>query len=609
MADEQSRLDTKLEINEYDKSNLEKIDENLNKTMPDAPFPMCKVDSKGKIEKANSFIDEVFLYDDLEQADFFALTGVKVDQLEEIAESNINTTLERNGKIFKVVANKEFCSGEVGYTVAFDDVTELEQLKIKYKQNLSCMAKVSIDNFDELHSRVSTEQKNNVSNTINSIITEWATSIKASLNKIQNDEFILFFPYIKLEETIESKFDILDKVRSVDTGADFPLSLSIGIGVGGSDMQETETLADSAMDLALGRGGDQAVIKTVEGTSYYGGKTLAREKSNKGKSRIIAHALKALIAQSNQIFIMGHRNADMDAFGSSLGVFRLCKLEDKDARIVISTVNKSLKDIYDSAVEKETYNFISGEKAIGQIEENALVIVVDTHRASYVDCPELLDRAKNVVVIDHHRRAEDFIKNATLHYLESYASSTAELVTEILQYSGEKKLLVKLEAEALLAGMTIDTNRFAVKTGVRTFEAASYLRRSGADTTEVKRFFQTDLDSFKIKSQCISDANFYEEGFAMSICHGENEDVQVINSTVADELLTIKGIKASFVAGRNQQGTTVISARSLGEINVQLIMEELGGGGHLTTAGAQSNDLSPDEILQRVKEIVLSEDY
>ena len=393
----------------------------------------------------------------------------------------------------------------------------------------------------------------------------------------------------------------------MDTGADFPLSLSMGIGISADDMQETENLANSAIDLALGRGGDQAVVKTDDKTTYYGGKTQARERSNKGKSRIIAHALKVLISQSDQIFIMGHRNADMDAFGSSLGVFRICKLEDKDKdiTIVVSTVNKSLRDIYQSAEDMETYKFANGEKTLEQIGENSLVIVVDTHRASYVDCPELLEKAKNIVVIDHHRRAEDFIKNPTLHYLESYASSTAELVTEILQYSGEKKLLVKLEAEALLAGMTIDTNRFAVKTGVRTFEAAAYLRRSGADTTEVKRFFQTDLESFKIKSRCISDAKFYDEGIAMSICKGKNEDAQVINSTVADELLTIKGIKASFVAGRNQQGTTVISARSLGDMNVQIIMEKLGGGGHLTTAGAQSDDLSPDEILEKVKELVL----
>ena len=570
----------------------------------DSPFPTCVVGSNGKISSANQFIDRVFLYDALEEMDFFALTGVKLETLEEICNENLYITIERNKCIFRLLA----AATDAGaYLVTFEDVTALEELRLKYIGNRNCMGKISIDNYEELQNRVSAEQRNQAINTIISLITEWSQEMKASLNRIKEDEFLLFFPFYKLEHAIENKFEILDKVRSVDTGADFPLSLSIGVGISEDNMQETEILANSAIDLALGRGGDQAVIKTDDKTTYYGGKTQARERSNKGKSRIIAHALKVLISQSDQIFIMGHRNADMDAFGSSLGVFRICKLEnkDKDITIVVSTVNKSLKDIYESAENMETYKFANGEKALEQIGENALVIVVDTHRSSYVDCPELLEKAKNIVVIDHHRRAEDFIKNPTLHYLESYASSTAELVTEILQYSGEKKLLVKLEAEALLAGMTIDTNRFAVKTGVRTFEAAAYLRRSGADTTEVKRFFQTDLESFKIKSKCINDAKFYDEGIAMSICKGENEDVQVINSTVADELLTIKGVKASFVAGRNQQGTTVISARSLGDMNVQIIMEKLGGGGHLTTAGAQSEELSPEEIMEKVKALVL----
>ncbi len=582
------------------------LDRKLNK-LPrknsDSPFPNCKVDSNGKIEFANEFIDQVFLYDDLEDMDFFGLTGIKMETLEEISNAGKRVTLERNGRIFRILAKPE-CEG--AFVVTFEDITAYEDIRQKYIDNRGCMARISIDNYEELLARVTIEQRNQVISSINTLITEWSREMKSSLNKLKEDEFILFFPYYKLEMAMENKFEILDKVRAVETGADFPLSLSIGIGAGGDDMQDTENLANSAIDLALGRGGDQAVVKTEDKTTYYGGKTQAREKSNKGKSRIIAHALKVLISQSDQIFIMGHRNADMDAFGASLGVFRLCKLENKDATIVVSTVNKSLRDIYKSAEETETYTFKTGEKALEMIGENALVIVVDTHRASYVDCPELLEKAKNIVVIDHHRRAEDFIKNPTLHYLESYASSTAELVTEILQYSGEKKLLVKLEAEALLAGMTIDTNRFAVKTGVRTFEAAAYLRRSGADTTEVKRFFQTDLESFKIKSQCINDAVFLDEGIAMSICKGQDEDVQVINSTVADELLTIKGIKASFVAGRNKQGTTVISARSLGDVNVQLIMENLGGGGHLTTAGAQSEELTPEEILGKVKEQVLT---
>ena len=327
---------------------------------------------------------------------------------------------------------------------------------------------------------------------------------------------------------------------------------------------------------------------------------LAKQKGNKGKSRIVGHALKQLIVQSNRVLIMGHKGADMDAFGSSLGIYRMCALSGTEAHIVIDEVNDSLHAIFTQAKAADNYSFITTQRAEKLITKETLIIVLDTHRPSYLERPELLETADRIVVIDHHRKAEDSIENTALSYIESYASSTAELVTEILQYAGGRKTLVKLEAEALLAGMYIDTNRFAVKTGVRTFEAAAWLRRSGADTTEVKRFFQTDLDDFRVRAKCIAAAEFYDNGVAMSVCEGENQEAQVINSQVADELLNIKGIKASFVAGRNDKGVTCVSARSLGEVNVQLIMEKLGGGGHLTTAGAQV-DVSPEEVLAKIR--------
>ena len=324
--------------------------ENLNSIKGiDSPFPTCVVGKNGKIVSANQFIDRVFLYDALEDMDFFGLTGVKLETLEEISIENTYVTIERNGCIFRLIARD---TESDSYLVTFEDVTDLEELRLKYIENRNCMGRISIDNYEELQNRVSIEQRNQAINSIIALITEWSQEMKASLNRIKEDEFLLFFPFYKLEQAIENKFEILDKVRNVDTGADFPLSLSMGIGISADDMQETENLANSAIDLALGRGGDQAVVKTDDKTTYYGGKTQARERSNKGKSRIIAHALKVLISQSDQIFIMGHRNADMDAFGSSLGVFRICKLEDKDKdiTIVVSTVNKSLRDIYLSLI-------------------------------------------------------------------------------------------------------------------------------------------------------------------------------------------------------------------------------------------------------------------
>ena len=388
----------------------------------------------------------------------------------------------------------------------------------------------------------------------------------------------------------------------IETKADFPASLSIGLGIGGKNILETEEFAVTALELALGRGGDQAVVKDGGRIQYYGGKNQTVEKGNKGKSRIVGHALKQLIEQSNRVLIMGHKGADMDAFGSSLGIYRMCALSGTEAHIVIDEVNDSLHAIFTQAKAADNYSFITTQRAEKLITRETLLIVLDTHRPSYLERPELLETAERIVVIDHHRKAEDSIENTALSYIESYASSTAELVTEMLQYAGGKKTLIKLEAEALLAGMYIDTNRFAVKTGVRTFEAAAWLRRSGADTTEVKRFFQTDLEDFRVRAKCIAAAEFYDNGFAVSVCEGNNQDAQVINSQVADELLNIKGIKASFVAGRNDKGVTCVSARSLGDVNVQLIMEKLGGGGHLTTAGTQV-ECSPEEVINEIKKM------
>lgn len=567
------------------------------------PLPICIVNIKGKIMKANSYIDQVFIYNDIENGDFFALTGVKVEELKEAAQNNKRVTTERNGKIFRLLVTFDELDETATFLVVFDDITKLENLKTSYEDEKTCVCKIGIDNYDELPSSTSAEKRIGVISTVDKEIREWAASVEGAINRLKEDEYIVYFPQGKLNQIVEENFQILDRVRNIETEIDFPMSLSMGLGYGAKTIVEAEEFANTSLDLALGRGGDQAVIKNSTEITYYGGKTQAIEKSNKGKSRVIAHALKELILEANRVFIMGHKNADMDAFGSSLGVYRLCLQLEKEAHIVISTVNNSLQNIYNQASHTERYSFIKGERALELIDEESLVIVLDTHRSSYVDTSELLEKTQNLVVIDHHRRAEDFIKDATLSYLESYASSTAELVTEILQYSDQKRFLVKLEAEGLLAGMTIDTNRFAVKTGVRTFEAAAYLRRSGADTTEVKRFFQTDMEAFQVRAKCIAQAQFFDRGIATSICQGNNLDAQVINSQVADELLNIKGIKASFVAGRNQFGNTVISARSLGEVNVQIIMEKLGGGGHLTTAGAQVED-SPEEVIEKVKEIV-----
>ena len=577
------------------------------------PLPMCIVNENGKIIDSNAYMDEVFVYDEIKDYDFFALTGIKVEELEASAESRVFKTIERNNKIFRLVTSRAESQSDSEaededdlssvIVVFFNDITAYETLREEYTNERVCVARVNIDNYDEMKANTSPDMRMTISSEADKIIRKWAGKIGGSIVNMSRSEYIIYFEYRHVDEMIRNKFSILDEVRNIETQADFPMSLSIGVGIGGESIIETRDYADGALDLALGRGGDQAVVRRVNKIEYYGGKLQTVEKGNKGKSRVVAHALSRLIDQADRVMIMGHRNPDMDAFGAALGMFRVCMMNGKNSSIVIDEVNDSLQTIYKQAKERGIYTFLTHDRAKELIDENTLLIVLDTHRPSFVECKDLLDCTDRIVVIDHHRRAVDAISNPVLSYIESYASSTAELVTEILQYTGNKRDLDKLEAEALLAGMTVDTNRFAVKTGVRTFEAAAWLRRAGADTTEVKRLFQSDLDDFKTRSRGLSSAHIGEDGIATSICPGYNQEAQIINSQVADELLNVRGVKASFVAGRDETGQTVVSARSLGDVNVQLIMEKLGGGGHLTTAGAQV-EMSPEEVLTMVRNIL-----
>lgn len=551
------------------------------------PVPMCVINRQGKVITANDKIGEVFLYDGIKNADIFALTGIKVADLYESAEGDEHPLLARNNRIFKLVTQKVEDDEDSDLTILFTDVTGLESLKERYLNEKFCVAKIQVDNYDELTSGTSTELRMTLTGEIDRHIRKWGSKINASVNRIRNNLYILWFEHVQLEKLIANKFDILDEIREIETTTDFPASLSIGVGVGGKNPAQTEEYADAALDLALGRGGDQAVIKKDIKVQYYGGKLQAVEKSNKGKSRIVGHALKQLVEQAGKVFIMGHKNPDMDCFGAALGISRFCEIYSTKSYIVIDDYNDALQRIYEQAEESERYNLINNEKAMSMADSDSLVIVLDTHRPSMVQCSELLNMTEKVVVIDHHRKMEEFIENPVLAYMESYASSTCELVAEILQFMTSKKSLVKLEAEGLLAGITIDTNGFVIRTGVRTFEAAAWLRRQGADTTEVKRFFQEEQQSFKINSQALADAEFHSNGVAISVCREPHRDEQVICAQVADKLLTVRGVKTSFVIGENSEGKTVISARSLGDVNVQVIMEKFGGGGHLTTAAAQ----------------------
>ena len=573
------------------------------------PFPMCIINGQGKVTIANTKIDEVFIYDGIKDADIFALTGIKHRDIIAASTGEKALTLSRNEKVFKLLVkalsdcddtdNKE----EQSMIIYFMDITTQETLKKLYNEERVCLAVINVDNYDELIASTTEENRMSLTSEIDKTIRQWGARLNASVTKHKENMYFFIMESQYCDKMVENKFAILDDVREIETEADFPVTLSIGIGIGGKTFAQTDQYSQDALDLALGRGGDQAVIKNISKIEYYGGKSQSVEKRNKGKSRIVVHALRQLIDQSSKVIIMGHRNPDMDAFGASLGIYRMVANRGKDAYIVINNVTEGLAELYRLVKESEAYELINSDKALNLIDEDTLLVIVDTHRPSFCDCPALIEKTEKIAVIDHHRKAEESIENPTLAYMESYASSTSELVAEMFQYSGDKKNVNKLEVEALLAGITVDTNRFAVKTGVRTFEAAAWLRRSGADTTAVKRFFQVDQDAFLRKARCLASAQIMENGIALSMLEGEDPDAQILNSQVADELLTAKGVLASFVVGRDSSERTVISARSLGQVNVQVIMEKFGGGGHLTTAGAQV-DMSPEEAIEEIKRIV-----
>ena len=564
-------------------------------------IPLCFVNLNGKITRASSKIAEVFKYDGIIGRDIFELTRIKPAELIEAAQNETNLYLDSNDKSFKILS--EFIGeGETAsIMMSFIDVTSYEVLKDMYNDEKACIAVINVDNFDELTASAGDERELAISTEIDRLIRSWGEKLGAAVVRYREHLYEICLTHGNLQRLVDDKFCILDEAKEIETEADFPVTLSIGVGIGGKTLADCETYAEDALDLALGRGGDQAIIKNIKNFEYYGGKSQSVEKSNKGKSRIIAHALKLLISQSSRIFVMGHRNPDMDSFGASLGIYRIAESMGKEAYVVLGPYNDALTAIADEAKETGYYEFVSPEKALNLVDENSLVVVVDAHRPILVESNALIMKVGRTVVIDHHRRAEDCFSDLLLSYMESYASSASELVTEIIQYACEKRTLTNMEANALLAGIMVDTNRFAVKAGVRTFEAASWLRRAGADLEHVLRYFQANTESFKVRAMCIANAQFFDGGIAMSICPGQNPNSQILNSQVADELLTIRGIRASFVAGQNEYGKTVVSARSLGDVNVQVVMEKFGGGGHLNTAGAQV-EMSPEEILIRIRE-------
>lgn len=477
----------------------------------------------------------------------------------------------------------------------FIDVTELLNLRDEYELSRPVVGIILVDNYDELTSNLPDRSISGFSAQLDDAITGWFTGSNGILRKLERNRYLCIFEARELPRFIEGKFSILDTVRNITNGFGSPATLSIGIGNEGASFQENYDFATLSLEMCLSRGGDQAVVKDRYNFSFYGGRAKEAERRTKVKSRVMAGSLQELIVQASSVYIMGHKNADLDAVGAAVGVMAICRKLQKPAKIVLDLNLNASHALLDKLLETEAYSnsFISPTEAAMSAEPDSLLVVVDTNRPDQVEARTLLDTAPRIAVIDHHRRAADYIEDALLNFHEPYASSASELVTELVQYLLEREDLLPVELMSLLAGIVLDTKNFSVRTGSRTFEAAAWLRKNGADTVAVKLLFQNDLHSTINRYEIIQHAELYRNNIAL--CCLDYTSDRITAAQAADELLNIAGIEASFVF--YPDGDRVIcSARSIGEANVQMILEPLGGGGNQATAGAQIQGMTPNQV-------------
>lgn len=470
------------------------------------------------------------------------------------------------------------------------DETEITEYIRENKEQRMIVGLLYIDNYEEALDTIDEVRRSLLIALVDRKINKYMQSIDAIIKKLEKDKYIFMFQQKYLANLQGERFSILEDIRTVNIGNEMAVTISIGLGVNEESYQKEYDQARTAIDLALGRGGDQAVVKEGEKILYYGGKSVQVEKNTRVKARVKAHALKELIEAKEDVFIMGHTLGDVDSFGAAIGIYRVAKTLNKRAHIVINEVTTSVRPIIQRFQENPEYEddmIVNGKKAMEWVNRQSLLVVVDVNRPSLTECPELTEKTNTVVVLDHHRRTDEEMPNAVLSYIEPYASSACEMVAEILQYIGDDLKIKQVEADAMYSGIMIDTDNFLSKTGVRTFEAAAYLRRHGADVTRIRKGFRSDMIEYKIRAAAIQNTEIYKECYAITVCDGHDaESPTILGAQVANELLDIKGIKASFVLTQ-YNGKVYISARSIDELNVQRVMEKLGGGGHQCMAGAQ----------------------
>lgn len=492
-------------------------------------------------------------------------------------------------------------------TMYLRDETEIREYMKEIDDRRLIVGLLYIDNYDEVFSDRDDMRASMLTALIDRRINKYMQSMDAIVKKLEKDKYVFMFKNKYLPQMEKNKFSLLEEVRNINVGGDMAATISIGLGINDESYLKSYEYARIAMDLALGRGGDQAVIKNGDKISYYGGKSVQIEKKTRVKARVKAHALRELMETRERVLIMGHSIGDVDSFGSAIGIYRIAKTLGKKAHIVINEITTSVRPVINRFLTDADYEedmFLNSDEALDIEDPNMLLVVVDVNRANYTECPELLKRTKTIVVLDHHRQVGDGIENAVLSYIEPYASSACEMVTEILQYVDDNLKLRQVEADAMYSGIVIDSNNFLTKTGVRTFEAAAFLRRCGADITRVRKIFRINKKEYQLRAEAVRGMEIYMDHYAITECKAEGVDSPtILGAQVANELLNISDVKASFVLTEYNQ-KIYVSARSIDELNVQLVMEQLGGGGHLSVAGAQLKDVTIEQGKQMIRDVL-----
>lgn len=582
-------------------TTVRKMYSSVIKSAESADFPIILVGRDGDVVWSNKSAQDTFGWEDIESG-FEILTGKKTDDLF-VENGPGNIDIEIKDKVYHI--NKVYIESNEGEfneelsLLTFIDITNIRDAEEK---SVSVML-LEIDNFSDLMQSIENDKKPFLLAELEKAIFGYGQNTMSLVKRYEANKYMLIVPNKYLDEEIRKKFNILDKIKEIDQGNTIEPTISIGVGTDGQNPRENAQLANAAKELALGRGGDQAVVKTKENLQFFGGKSKEIEKKSRVRSRVVAHALRDLIVESGNIYIMGHKNPDMDCLGAAIGINVIARGLGKETRILLEEPYSNILPLLNKFRSAETYKdrFVGVDYVSRAMKSDDLLIIVDVHSENYVLDKELIRNFSKRVIVDHHRRAPDQIQGSTMSYIENYASSTSELVTELIQYIFEKPNLTILEAEALFAGIRVDTKSFNFKTGVRTFEAASFLKRLGASSQDIRELFASDLESYVRKSELIKKA-VIEDNIAITTYNGDDADL-LLAAQAADELVGFKNINASFVLTRDKDDV-VISGRSMGIQNVQVILEALGGGGHMTMAGARLKGVSIEDALRRLREAI-----